>query len=119
MTNKNLFLADGRLTFQCFIEIIKFQHFEEIDQLETNIRSSRTLNRCLPEYLDFSPKESASDAGADFQTLKKQLKLKLKEIEKKLVKIETKIEVEVKLKIEMEKLKMVKRGSGFKRQDLF
>ena len=30
MTNKNLILDKGRLTFQCFIEIIKFQHFAEI-----------------------------------------------------------------------------------------
>ena len=108
MTNKNLFLADGRLTFQCFIEIIKFQHFAEIDQLETNIRSRRTWNRCLPEYLHLSHKESASDAQSDFQKLKEQLKSKLKEIETKLVKIETKIEVEVALKIEIEKLKIVK-----------
>ena len=69
MDNKNILLTEGRLAIQCILEIVTFKDVSDIVQLETKIRSRKTWDQYLPEYLDISCTESKLDAFSDFEII--------------------------------------------------
>ena len=60
-------MTEGWVTIQCFLKIVTFQDLSENHfHLETKIRPRKTWNMYLPEFLDFSGKESELDVFSDF-----------------------------------------------------
>ena len=69
ITNKDLLLTEGRLTFQCILHIITFSDFSGILQLERNLQERKTWNQYLSDYWDLDRRESKLNEFSDFEII--------------------------------------------------
>ena len=69
ITNKNRLLTEGRLTFQCILQIISFNDFSGIHQLEKKLYEKKTWNQYLSYYWDMDRRESKLNEFSDFEII--------------------------------------------------
>ena len=67
LSNKDLLLTEGRLTFQCFLQIVTYNDFSGISNLEKNLWKSQTRSQYLAEHWDLKQTQSKLDDFSDFR----------------------------------------------------